>query len=36
MDDRTVFICAEDLKDNYYDLEHASQLPKWGGKTRQL
>ncbi|KAJ7885270.1 hypothetical protein B0H14DRAFT_3737214 [Mycena olivaceomarginata] len=30
MDDRTVFICAEDLKDNYYDLEHASQLLKWG------
>ncbi|KAJ7812979.1 hypothetical protein B0H14DRAFT_3112205 [Mycena olivaceomarginata] len=33
MDDRTVFICAEYLKDNYYDLEYASQLPKWGAPT---
>ncbi|KAJ7803978.1 hypothetical protein B0H14DRAFT_3091910 [Mycena olivaceomarginata] len=33
MDERTVFICAEDLQDNYYDLEQASQLPKWGAST---
>ncbi|KAJ7724641.1 hypothetical protein B0H16DRAFT_1736581 [Mycena metata] len=28
-----VFICAEDLAKNYYDLEHAGKIPKWGAST---
>ncbi|KAJ7924501.1 hypothetical protein B0H13DRAFT_2315399 [Mycena leptocephala] len=30
MDNETVRICAEDLTDNYYDLEQAGKIPKWG------
>ncbi|KAJ7855645.1 hypothetical protein B0H14DRAFT_3085413 [Mycena olivaceomarginata] len=33
VDQKTIFICAEDLRDNYYDLQHTSELPKWGAST---
>ncbi|KAJ7501284.1 hypothetical protein B0H11DRAFT_2373359 [Mycena galericulata] len=29
-DKATTLICADDLKDNYYDLEHSGEIPKWG------
>ncbi|KAF8193520.1 hypothetical protein K438DRAFT_2131595 [Mycena galopus ATCC 62051] len=32
-DQTSVFICADDLVDNYYDLEHALKIPKWGAST---
>ncbi|KAJ7280990.1 hypothetical protein C8J57DRAFT_1501189 [Mycena rebaudengoi] len=33
MDQETVLVCAEDLTDNYYDLEHAGKIPKWEERT---
>jgi hypothetical protein len=30
-DSNTTLICAEDLTENYYDLEQADKIPKWGG-----
>ncbi|KAJ7859863.1 hypothetical protein B0H14DRAFT_2350940 [Mycena olivaceomarginata] len=33
VDQKTIFICAEDLRDNYYDLQHTGELPKWGAST---
>ncbi|KAF7367987.1 hypothetical protein MSAN_00864400 [Mycena sanguinolenta] len=33
MDSKTTFICAENLADNYHDLEHAGKIPKWGALT---
>ncbi|KAJ7032262.1 hypothetical protein C8F04DRAFT_1211182 [Mycena alexandri] len=32
-DETTIFICAEDLTDNYYDLEQSGTIPKWGAST---
>ncbi|KAJ7766095.1 hypothetical protein B0H16DRAFT_1793006, partial [Mycena metata] len=29
----TIFICAEDLTENYYDLEQLGKIPKWGAST---
>ncbi|KAJ7246181.1 hypothetical protein C8J57DRAFT_1678249 [Mycena rebaudengoi] len=29
----TKLICAEDLTQNYYDLEQAGQIPKWGASS---
>jgi hypothetical protein len=31
VDDETVFICAEDLAVNYFNLKVAGEIPKWGG-----
>jgi hypothetical protein len=33
MDQETILFCAEDLTDNYYDLEQAGEIPKWGGQS---
>ncbi|KAJ7364499.1 hypothetical protein DFH08DRAFT_920925 [Mycena albidolilacea] len=32
-DSNTTLICAEDLTENYYDLEGADKIPKWGAST---
>ncbi|KAJ7243992.1 hypothetical protein C8J57DRAFT_1452332 [Mycena rebaudengoi] len=32
-DSETKLICAEDLTQNYYDLEQAGQIPKWGASS---
>ncbi|KAF8214161.1 hypothetical protein K438DRAFT_2009234 [Mycena galopus ATCC 62051] len=32
-DQTTVFICGDNLADNYYNLEHALKIPKWGAST---
>ncbi|KAF7369753.1 hypothetical protein MVEN_00307100 [Mycena venus] len=32
-DTKTMFICAEDLTENYYDLEQAAKIPKWRAST---
>ncbi|KAJ7239672.1 hypothetical protein C8J57DRAFT_1564739 [Mycena rebaudengoi] len=29
INDKTSLICAADLQDNYYDLEHTGKIPKW-------
>ncbi|KAJ7281324.1 hypothetical protein C8J57DRAFT_1433345 [Mycena rebaudengoi] len=35
MDQETILFCAEDLTDNYYDLEQAGEIPKWGAGTTE-
>ncbi|KAF7335904.1 hypothetical protein MSAN_02327500 [Mycena sanguinolenta] len=35
VDTKTIFICAEDLIENYYDLEHAGKIPKWATSTKK-
>ncbi|KAF7372530.1 hypothetical protein MVEN_00115200 [Mycena venus] len=32
-DEKTIFIRAEDLKENYHDLEHAHRIPTWNDSS---
>lgn len=32
VDGETILICANDLSDNYLDLQHRGTIPKWSGK----
>ncbi|KAJ7115359.1 hypothetical protein C8R44DRAFT_629153, partial [Mycena epipterygia] len=33
VDGETILICADDLSDNYLDLQHRSTIPKWSAST---
>ncbi|KAJ6615957.1 hypothetical protein B0H10DRAFT_2164767 [Mycena sp. CBHHK59/15] len=33
VDGRTILICANDLSNNYLDLQHRGTIPKWGAST---
>ncbi|KAJ6528843.1 hypothetical protein B0H19DRAFT_1083184 [Mycena capillaripes] len=33
MDEKTIRICCTDLKENYFDLEQAGQIPTWGASA---
>ncbi|KAJ7756607.1 hypothetical protein B0H16DRAFT_1458060 [Mycena metata] len=33
VNDKTILVCSEDLIQNYYDLEHAGELPTWAAFT---